>query len=72
MLLLQREIKGPKPMIAMVMAGFLGACGGGEGGLSAVPEMTNRAPVFDEESYELTIRENTARSSAGFHFGSRR
>ena len=63
----QRQLKQSGAVIAMGMAGFLGACGGG-GGSSAVPEVTNRVPVFDQASYEITIQENRARSSAGFRF----
>ena len=51
----------------MGMAGFLGACGGG-GGSSAVPEVTNRVPVFDQASYELTIQENTGTIVSGISF----
>ena len=51
----QRQIKLPGAVIAMGVTGFLGACGGGGGGSSVVPEVTNRAPVFDQASYELTI-----------------
>ena len=51
----QRQLKRPEAVIATGMAGFLGACGGGGGGSSAVPEVTNRAPVFDQASYELIL-----------------
>ena len=67
-LFLHREIKQPKLMIAMVMTGFLGSCGGGGGGSTAAPEMTNRAPVFDEASYELTTQENTGTIVSGISF----
>ena len=64
----RRQLKQPGAVIAMGMAGFLGACGGGGGGSSAVPEMTNRAPVFDQASYELTIQENTGTIVSGISF----
>ena len=43
-------------MIVIAMAGSLAACGGGGGGSAAAPEVSNRAPVFDQASYELTIQ----------------
>ena len=51
----QRQLKQPGAVITMGMAGLVGACGGGGGGSSAVVEATNRAPVFDQASYELTM-----------------
>ena len=68
MLFLEREIKQPGPMIAMVIAGSIAACGGGGGVSSAEPEVTNRAPVFDQASYELTIQENTGTIVSGISF----
>lgn len=65
---LQRQLKQPGPVIAMGMAGFLGACGGGGGGSTAAPEVTNRAPVFEQASYELTIQENTGTIVSGISF----
>ena len=55
-------------MIAVVIAGSIGACGGGGGVSSAAPEVTNRAPVFDQASYELTIQENTGTIVSGVSF----
>ena len=57
----QRQLKQPGAAIAMGMAGFLNACGGGGGGSTAAPEVTNRAPVFDQASYELNIQKTRAR-----------
>ena len=52
----QRRTKQRGTVIVIGIAGFLAACGGGGGDSSAVPEVTNRAPVFDQASYELTIQ----------------
>ena len=60
----QRQLKQPGAVIAMGMAGFLGACGGG-GGSSAVPEVTNRAK-FESlyfMSYKLRPRKTLRLSS---------
>ena len=64
----QRQLKQPGAVIAMGVSGFLSACGGGGGGSSAVPEATNRPPVFDQASYELTIQENTGTIVSGISF----
>ena len=64
----QRQLKQRGTVIVIGMAGFLAACGGGGGGSSAVPEVTNRAPVFDQASYELTIQENTGTIVSGISF----
>ena len=62
------EMKQPKLMIAMVMVGFLASCGGGMGGSTAAPEVINRAPVFDQASYALSIQENTGTTVSGISF----
>ena len=55
-------------MIVIAMAGSLAACGGGGGGSTVAPEVSNRAPVFDQASYELTIQENTGTIVSGISF----
>lgn len=65
---LQRQIKHRGMMIIIAIVGCLSACGGGGGGSSAVPEVTNRAPVFDQASYDLTIQENTGTIVSGISF----
>ena len=62
----QRQTKQSGTVIAMAMTGCLSACG--RGGTTAAPEMTNRAPVFDQASYELTHRENTNTIVIGISF----
>ena len=64
--LFQRELKHARTVIVMAMASSLAACGGG--GSTATPEMGNRAPVFDQASYELTIQENTGSLVSGISF----
>ncbi len=51
------------------MAGIgLSSCGGGGGGSASEPQLTNRAPVFDQASYDLSIRENTGTVIDGISF----
>ena len=64
----QRRTKQRGTVIVIGIAGFLAACGGGGGDSSAVPGVTNRAPVFDQASYELTIQENTDTIVSGVSF----
>lgn len=51
----------------MTLVGFLGACGSGAGS-TAAPAVANRAPVFDQASYELTLQENTGTIVSGISF----
>jgi len=46
----------------------LSSCGGGGGGSAAEPQATNRAPVFDQASYDLSIQENTGTTISGISF----
>ena len=47
----------------------LPACGGGGGGGSAPePQVTNRAPAFDQASYDLSIQENAGTIVDGISF----
>ena len=46
----------------------LSACGGGGGGSASEPQATNRAPVFDQASYDLSIQENTGTIIEGISF----
>ena len=64
----QRRTKQRETVIVIGIAGFLAACGGGGGVSSAAPEVTNRAPVFDQASYALTIQENTGTIVSGISF----
>ena len=51
------------------MAGIgLSSCGGGSGGSASEPQVTNRAPVFDQASYDLSIQENTGTTISGISF----
>ena len=55
--------------LALPLAGCLVACGGGGGGGSASePQVTNRAPIFDQASYALSIQENTGTVIGGISF----
>mgnify|MGYP006262071357 CR=1 FL=1 len=66
----QRRTKQRETVIVIGIAGFLAACGGGGGVSSAAPELTNRAPVFDQASYALTspFKKIRARQSVVFRF----
>ena len=46
----------------------LSACGGGGGGSASEPQATNRAPVFDQASYALSVQENTGTTISGISF----
>ena len=46
-------------VVLLMAASGLSACGGGGGGLASELQVTNRAPVFDQASYALSIQENT-------------
>ena len=46
----------------------LSACGGGGGGSASEPQITNRAPVFDRASYDLSIQENSGTTISGISF----
>lgn len=46
----------------------LSACGGGGGDSASAPQITNRAPVFDQASYDLSIQENTGTVIDGIGF----
>ena len=52
----------------MAAAIGLSACGGGGGGSASEPQLTNRAPVFDQASYVLSIPENTGTIVSGISF----
>ena len=57
-----------KSTIVVIASGCLSACGGGGGGSASQPEVTNRAPVFDQASYDLSIQENTDTVVSGIAF----
>lgn len=46
----------------------LSACDGGGGDSASAPQITNRAPVFDQASYDLSIQENTGTVIDGIGF----
>jgi hypothetical protein len=48
-------------VVLLMAASGLSACGGGGGGSGSAsePQVTNRAPVFGQASYALSIQENT-------------
>lgn len=45
--------------LVLAAASGLSACGGGGGGSASEPQVTNRAPVFDQVNYALSVQENT-------------
>lgn len=51
--------------LALATASGLSACGGGS---SSEPQVTNRAPIFDQASYALSIQENTGTVIEGISF----
>ena len=57
-----------KPSVAIIAISCLAACGGGGGGSASTPEITNRAPVFDQTSYTFSIQENTGTQISGISF----
>ena len=57
-----------KSTIVVIASGCLSACGGGGGDSASQPEVTNRAPVFDQASYDLSIQENTDTVVSGIAF----
>lgn len=58
-----------KKRFALTVASCLAACGGGGGGGAAsTPEVVNRAPVFDQASYALSIQENSGTVVSGIAF----
>lgn len=57
-----------KTMVATAGIAALEACGGGGGGSASIPEVTNRAPVFDQTRYALSIQENTGTVVNGISF----
>ena len=54
--------------LVLAAASGLSACGGGGGGSSPEPQVTNRAPIFDQASYALSIQENTGTVIDGISF----
>lgn len=58
----------PKLGLALAAVSGLSACGGGGGGSTPEPQVTNRAPVFDQASYDLSIQENTVTVIDGIGF----
>ena len=57
-----------KTIVAIAFISCLVACGGGGGAGSSPPEITNRAPVFDQTQYALSIQENTGTLVNGISF----
>ena len=56
--LFHSRIKPCRTLITTAFAGSVAACGGG-GGSTNPPELGNRAPSFDQTSYEFSLQENS-------------
>jgi hypothetical protein len=56
--LFHSRIKPCRTLITSAFAGSIAACGGG-GGSTNPPEVGNRAPSFDQTSYEFSLQENS-------------
>ena len=55
--------------LALTVAGCLAACGGGGGGgATSISDPVNRAPVFDQASYTLSVQENSDTVISGIAF----
>ena len=56
--LFHSRIKPYRTLITTAFAGSVAACGGG-GGSTNPPDVGNRAPSFDQTSYEFSLQENS-------------